>query len=106
MAKSSILAVANIPREISRGKDFNAFLSSAAAMALMMTLFAIGHYPYMVYSAPGPEFSLTVHNASSSLKTLNIMLIMAVLGIPCVIAYTITIYWIFRGKTKLEQMSY
>ena len=102
----AILAVANIPREISRGKDFIAFISSGAAMALMMALFAIGHYPYMVYSAPGPEFSLTVHNASSSLKTLKIMLTMAVMGLPCVIAYTVSIYWIFRGKTKLDHMSY
>jgi len=34
------------------------------------------------------------------------MLIIALIGIPFVFAYTITIYWIFRGKVKIDEMSY
>jgi len=52
------------------------------------------------------ENSLTIYNASSSQKTLGIMLTIAILGIPFVLAYTISIYWIFRGKVKLDSMSY
>jgi cytochrome d ubiquinol oxidase subunit II len=26
--------------------------------------------------------------------------------VPIVIAYTVCIYWIFRGKVKLDRMSY
>jgi cytochrome d ubiquinol oxidase subunit II len=34
------------------------------------------------------------------------MLTIACLGLPVVLAYTISIYWIFRGKVKLDKMSY
>ena len=39
-------------------------------------------------------------------KTLQIMLIIAGLGVPLVLAYTASIYWIFRGKVKLDASSY
>lgn len=106
VAVLNMLAVANIPREIHHGRDFRAFLSSCAAIAALLTLFAAGLFPNIVISNPYPEFSLTIYNSASSQKTLNIMLIMAIIGIPFVLAYTISIYWIFRGKVKLDSMSY
>lgn len=102
----NMLAVANIPREILHGNDFKAFLSSSASIAALMALFAIGLFPNIVISNPDPQNSLTIYNAASSQKTLNIMLIIALIGIPFVLAYTISIYWIFRGKVKLTKMSY
>ena len=71
-----------------------------------MALFALGVFPNMVLSNPNPENSLTIWNAASSPKTLKIMLMIALVGMPMVIAYTISIYWIFRGKVKLDSRSY
>ncbi|MDQ8204517.1 cytochrome d ubiquinol oxidase subunit II [Pelagicoccus sp. SDUM812003] len=102
----AILAIANIPREINRNRDNRAFISSCAAMILMMGLFGIGMYPNMIHSLPNPENSLTIYNASSSQGTLKIMANIALLGMPIVIAYTVSIYWIFRGKVKLDENSY
>jgi cytochrome d ubiquinol oxidase subunit II len=34
------------------------------------------------------------------------MLTIALLGLPVVLAYSASIYWIFRGKVKLDRMSY
>ena len=102
----NMLAVANIPREIYHGRDFKAFLSSCAAMIALMTIFGIGIFPNLVFSNPLPEYSLTLYNAASSAKTLKIMLTIALIGVPIVIAYTVSIYWIFRGKVKLDEMSY
>jgi cytochrome d ubiquinol oxidase subunit II len=102
----NVLAIANVPREIHKGRDFLAFLSSCAAVVALMALFGLGMFPDMVYSSPGPEHSLTIYNAASSQKTLGIMLIIAMLGIPLVLAYTVCIYWIFRGKVKLDSASY
>jgi cytochrome d ubiquinol oxidase subunit II len=102
----NMLAIANIPREISKRRDFRAFLSSAASIAALLLIFAVGIFPNIVYSNPNPEYSLTIYNAASSEKTLTIMLIIALIGIPFVLAYTISIYWIFRGKVKLDEMSY
>jgi len=31
---------------------------------------------------------------------------MACLGMPFVLSYTITIYWIFRGKVRIDRFSY
>jgi cytochrome d ubiquinol oxidase subunit II len=100
------LAVANIPREIHHKRDFNAFLSSCASIFALLALFAIGIFPNMVISNPNPEYSLTIYNSASSEKTLTTMLIIAAIGVPFVLAYTVSIYWIFRGKVKLDPTSY
>jgi cytochrome d ubiquinol oxidase subunit II len=106
IAVANMLAIANIPREIHRGKDWLAFLSSCAAMITLMSLFGLEMFPNLVFSNPEPAHSLTIYNAASSLKTLGIMLTIAAIGVPVVLAYTVSIYWIFRGKVKLDRMSY
>jgi cytochrome d ubiquinol oxidase subunit II len=102
----NLLAILNIPREIHHGRDFRAFLSSCASMAALLALFGLGLYPNLILSNPIAENSLTIYNAASSMKTLGIMLTIALIGMPIVLAYTGSIYWIFRGKVKLDQMSY
>jgi cytochrome bd ubiquinol oxidase subunit II len=106
IAMVNMFAIANIPREIHHNRDWRAFLSSCMAMVSLMTLFGLEMYPNLVFSWPNPENSLTIVNAASSQKTLGIMLTIALIGVPVVIAYTISIYWIFRGKVKLDRMSY
>jgi cytochrome d ubiquinol oxidase subunit II len=34
------------------------------------------------------------------------MLIIAAVGVPLVLAYTASIYWVFRGKVRLDRFSY
>lgn len=106
VALVNMLAIANIPREIHLARDFRAFVSSCVAMIALMTLFALEIFPNLVLSNPVPEHSLTIYNASSSQKTLGIMLTIAIIGVPVVLAYTASIYWIFRGKVKLDRASY
>ena len=106
VALANMLAIANIPREFHHGNDGKAFLSSCAAIITLMALFALNIFPNLVYSLPNPENSLNIHNAASSPKTLGIMLVIACIGLPVVLAYTVSIYWIFRGKVKLDRMSY
>jgi cytochrome d ubiquinol oxidase subunit II len=103
---ANMLAIANIPREFHRGNDWLAFLSSCAAIISLMALFAIDAFPNLIYSLPHPENSLNIYNAASSPKTLGIMLVIACIGVPVVLAYTVCIYWIFRGKVKMDRMSY
>ncbi len=98
----TILAIANIPREVTHERHFRAFLSSGAAIAGLLALFGIGLYPTILFSSTAAEFSLNIYNASSSQKTLKIMFIIAAIGMPFVLAYTGSIYWIFRGKVKLD----
>lgn len=100
-----VLAIANIPREIHHGRPGRAFISSCATLLLMMALFGVNAYPVLV-PAETAEYSLTIYNAASSQKTLGIMLIIALIGMPLVLSYTISIYWVFRGKVQLTEDSY
>ncbi len=102
----NMLAIANIPREIHHERYFRAFLSSCAAVAALLALFGIGMYPHLIESNPLPQNSLTIYNAASSEKTLQIMGIIALIGMPLVLTYTTAVYWIFRGKVKLGEASY
>jgi cytochrome bd ubiquinol oxidase subunit II len=102
----NLLAIANIPRALSLGRDFQAFLSSAASIAALMALFGIGVFPYLVFSPGEPGLSLTIYNAASSAATLKTMLVIAALGMPLVLTYSAAIYWVFRGKVKLDAASY
>jgi cytochrome bd ubiquinol oxidase subunit II len=106
LALLNMLAVANIPREIHHRRDFRAFLSSCASMAALMALFGVGMFPDLVHASNAPAYSLTIYNAASSQKTLQIMLVIAGIGVPLVLSYTASIYWLFRGKVKLDRVSY
>jgi cytochrome d ubiquinol oxidase subunit II len=106
LALVNMLSIANIPREFHRKNDPLAFLSSCVAIATLLALFAVNMFPDLMYSLPNPENSLTIYNAASSPKTLGIMLVIASIGVPIVLAYTVCIYWIFRGKVKIDRMSY
>jgi cytochrome bd ubiquinol oxidase subunit II len=103
---AAVLAIANIPREIHHGRDWNAFLSSSASIVVLMGLVGIGLFPNLLLSNPNPHHSLTIYNAASSPATLKTMLIMVIVGLPMVLAYTTVIYWVFRGKVRLDHQSY
>lgn len=103
----NILVVANIPREIYHGRDAYAFASSCLNIICLLALYAIGTYPNVVRSINDPaNLSLTIYNSASSQLTLKILFLIAFIGIPLVLAYTMTIYYIFRGKVKIDPHSY
>jgi cytochrome d ubiquinol oxidase subunit II len=101
-----VLAVANIPRALHWGRPWQAFLSSVAVIATLVMLFGLALYPNLVTASNDPAYSVTIFSAASSPLTLTIMLIIAVIGMPFVIAYTSIIYWAFRGKVRLDEHSY
>ena len=45
IALIAMLIIANIPREIHRGNDGWAFLSSCSSIALLVLIFGLGTYP-------------------------------------------------------------
>ncbi|WDF55636.1 cytochrome d ubiquinol oxidase subunit II [Mucilaginibacter sp. KACC 22063] len=101
-----VLAIANVTRQITKRKYLFAFISSAVTISLLMVLVAIELYPNMLLSKVNPAYHLTVYNASSSEKTLGIMLIFAAIGVPLVVGYTTFVFFTFKGKVKLDEMSY
>lgn len=101
-----ILSIANIPRSLYKEQAGRAFASSAVVIACFVGLLAVTLHPNLVPASNVPAHSVTIHGAASSQKTLGIMLIIAGIGMPLVIAYTSVVYWTFRGKVRLDEHSY
>jgi cytochrome d ubiquinol oxidase subunit II len=82
---------------ITKAQWWKAWAASAVFIA-MVTLFGVtGLYPNLLISSINPTFSLTAFNSSSSTLTLTIMLVVALIFVPVVIAYQV---WTFRFFAK------
>jgi len=102
----NVLAVANIPRALHWNRPAQAFLSSCVVIASLVMLFGLALFPNLVTASNAAANSVTIFSAASSPKTLGIMLVIALVGMPFVMAYTGIIYWTFRGKVRLDEHSY
>lgn len=92
---AAVVALLGIVFFIRRTSWLKAWFSSAVFI-VMVTLFGLGGmYPGLLISSIGPSFSLTAFNSSSSPLTLRIMLGVAVVFVPIVIAYQIWVYRFF-----------
>jgi len=83
-----------------------AFAASVISIAGCMSLIGVSLFPRIVPALGRPALSLTVANASSSELTLLVMLILALIGMPFVIGYTIWAYRTFGGKAETEPGGY
>jgi cytochrome d ubiquinol oxidase subunit II len=95
-----------IPIGLKTGKFGNTFTASALMIAAMILLMALSLFPKLVPSSIDLSYSLTIYNASSTPRTLETMLIIALIGVPIVLGYTIWIYRIFKGKVIIDKDSY
>lgn len=102
----AIVAVANITRQVAKQQYLFAFISSSVVIVLLMVMVTVGIFPNMVLSSLDQAYSLTIHNSSSTSKSLGIMLIFAAIGVPLVAIYTSFVFYTFRGKVKLDEQSY
>lgn len=100
------LAIANIPRQLNKGNYRYAFVSSAVTIMSLLVTIAIEVFPYLIYASNDVAHSITLTNAASSQKTMEILLIIALIGTPLVGLYTAFVFWTFKGKVKLDEMSY
>ena len=102
----NVLAVANIPRSVFAGRPGQAFASSCLTIVALVSLFSVALWPNLVTASNNPDNSLTVFRAASGPKTLKIMLVIALIGLPLVLTYTAAVYWTFRRRVVLEEHSY
>jgi cytochrome d ubiquinol oxidase subunit II len=103
----SLASILNVPRLVHFKKDGWAFVFSCLSIASLLLLYGLGTFPTIVYSTIDPDAnSLTIFNASSTEKTLGVLLTVVAIGVPLVLAYGFWIYRIFRGKVSLDKSSY
>jgi cytochrome bd ubiquinol oxidase subunit II len=101
-----LAAIIYIPLALKAEKFGRAFFSSSLTIACMIGLMGLSLFPRLVPSITDLNNSLTIYNASSTQRTLFTMLIIALIGMPFVIGYTIFIYRSFKGKVRLGEESY
>ena len=81
-----------------------AFVGSGAALAGVILTAGFAMFPFVIPSSTDPNGSLTVYDAVSSHRTLNLMFIAVVVFLPIVLAYTSWVYRVMRGKVTEEKI--
>lgn len=83
-----------------------AFTFSGLTIALTTVAFFWGLFPRLMVSSLSPEWSLTIHNASSTPYTLKIMTMAALATVPIILGYQIWTYWVFRKRITARDLEY
>jgi cytochrome d ubiquinol oxidase subunit II len=101
-----LLAVVSFPLALRAGRKGLTFTASSVVIAGLVAVVGQGLYPYIVPALGDGAPSLSIYTASSSPYTLRAMLIIALIGMPVVLGYTLFIYSRFRGPVVLDDHSY
>ena len=83
-----------------------AFAASAAVIVGVLLLGGTCLFPRLVPSLTDPANSLTIYNAAASPLSLRTILIIAALGLPAVVCYTVFIYRVFQGRPHSAEDGY
>ena len=86
------------------GRAGLAFVLSAAALAGTILTAGFAMFPFVMPSSTFPNASLTVYDAVSSHRTLNLMFVAVVLFLPVVLLYTSWVYRVLRGKVTEKRI--
>lgn len=86
--------------------DLYAWITSAGLLLTLLVSTGIGLYPYLLPSNPHPERSLTINNAYSSHFAMQVGLTWLAIGLVLALAHTSWVYYLFKGKVKLEAGSH
>jgi cytochrome d ubiquinol oxidase subunit II len=89
------------------GRQGWAFAMTGLTIALATVMVFVGMFPRVMISSLNPNWSLTIHNASSSPYTLQVMTIVALVFVPVVLGYQGWTYWTFRHRvTRTQHLEY
>jgi len=77
-------------------------LASALSIAGVILSVGASMFPFILPSSIDPRASLTVWDSSSSHLTLFIMLVVTVIFIPLIVAYTSWVYHVLWGKVDVD----
>jgi len=83
-------------------KTIAAFIASSVMLAGVIFTAGIAMFPFIMPSSSDPRSSLTVWDAVSSHKTLQIMFWVVLVFLPIILVYTSWVYRVLRGKITVE----
>jgi len=81
-----------------------AFMASILVQGATILTGGFALFPFLLPSSTHPSQSLTVWDASSSAKTLLLMLVAVVVFLPIILAYTGWVFKVLRGRVTLENL--
>ena len=81
------------------------FVASAASVFGAVSTVGVTMFPFILPSSIHPDSSLTVWDASSSHLTLFIMLVVTLIFLPIVLAYTAWVYRVLWGKVDADEVN-
>jgi cytochrome bd ubiquinol oxidase subunit II len=79
-----------------------AFIFSGLVIAGVILTAGFSMFPFVMPSSTDPNHSLTLWDATSSQKTLGIMLIVTLIFIPIILLYTSWVFRVLRGKITVK----
>lgn len=100
----AVIAAALAAWLLRAGRAGLALVSSGAAVAGTILTAGIALFPFLLPSSTRPDHGLTVWDASSSARTLAIMLALVLVFLPIVLAYTAWVFSVLRGRITLESV--
>lgn len=83
---------------LKRGAEVSTLLFSKLAITGIIASVGLTMFPFILPSTLNPSASLTVWDASSSHKVLFIMLVVSLIFVPIILAYTAWVYKVLWGK--------
>jgi cytochrome d ubiquinol oxidase subunit II len=81
-----------------------AFISSSITASGTILTAGAALFPFLMPSSTVPGHGLTIWDASSSQRTLGIMLVAVFVFLPIVLGYTAWVYRVLRGRITLEEI--
>ncbi|WP_338562228.1 cytochrome d ubiquinol oxidase subunit II [Erwinia sp. E_sp_B01_3] len=81
-----------------------AFLFSSLTLACVILTAGVAMFPFIMPSSTVPAVSLTMWDTTSSLLTLKIMTVAAIIFVPTILAYTTWCYAKMFGRVTKEQI--
>lgn len=100
----ALVAIVGIEAFNGAGAGGRAFLASSVSIAALFGAVGSTIFPNLVRASNGASLSLSIFNASASQNSLTVILIIALLGMPVVLGYTIFIYRTFSGPVRAEDV--
>lgn len=89
---------------LKKGRAGAAFVTSSITQAATVLTAGIALFPFLMPSSTQPGHGLTVWDASSSAKTLEIMLIAVIVFLPVVLMYTGWVFRVLKGRVTLQEI--
>jgi cytochrome d ubiquinol oxidase subunit II len=91
---------------LAKASCWKAWFASSLTIVSCTLFGVIGLYPTMLPSTLNPDYSLTAFNSASTPLTLKIMLVVALIFVPIVIAYQTWVFVLFKDKVTREDLAH